>query len=371
MNACDGGVELILDEDGYYKSRINADKCIDCGRCLDICPYNTLPRQIDEVISYVAYSKNREDVINSSSGGIAYEIAKKYIDKGYVVIGAAWSKDFGRVEHISAFDGIDLLKLKKSKYVQSYTYDGFSQIKEAEKVVVFGTPCQIAGLRNLYGEREGLLLVDFDCMGPAGYNLWKKYLSYLDDLDATGIKSLEMRHKKHSWMRYGTLVEFNDGQQYYKDKFHDPFCVLYHLAHTIQYPCLNECKYKDSSMADLRIGDAWNHVSGFTKSEIHDGLSLVTPLTEKGKSALTSISDEIVLKEVKRTDNISLKITSDSRIVECLRNEESNIEDAICIYNDVSLMRRLIRILSVVLSSNDFVYLSVKSLKKYVGGLLK
>ena len=35
-----------------------------------------------------------------------------------------------------------------------------------------------------------MILVDFDCMGPAGLGLWEKYLDYLQQINSSGIASL-------------------------------------------------------------------------------------------------------------------------------------------------------------------------------------
>jgi len=361
---CPGGANLRLDKDGYYKSQVNENECADCGKCLSICPYHSSPVEIKLSPSFVAYCKKREDVLASTSGGIAHEIASRYLELGYTIIGAAWSEDYKRVEHILVNDRAGLEQLRKSKNVQSYTPDAFSKIKSLEKVVVFGTPCQIAGLRNLYGNREGMLLIDFDCMGPAGLGLWDKYVQYVNKLNTSGIKKLEMRYKKKSWMMYGIYIGYEDKKEYFQDKFHDPFCILYNVARTIQNTCLEDCKFLNASMADLRIGDAWNYADDFGRQQVRDGLSLLTSQTERGNEVLNRISEKVVMMETVRVPNKKTSASYNAAIWESIRNPKDTIINALNIYNSVDIKTKLLRKVSYLLSANDTVYLFIKKMLK-------
>lgn len=354
-----GGVKLCLDINGYYKRKVNEDKCTHCGKCISICPCmsesKTVPKE-----SFAGSSTSAGDARKSSSGGAGYSIAKVYMEKGYTIIGAAWSEDFKRVEHIVVDSVSDLERLRKSKYIQSYTTDAFRRIKDLEKVVVFGTPCQIAGLRNQYGHRDGMILVDFDCMGPAGINLWDKALGYYNSIDGSGITNVQMRDKKKSWMMYGTRIEFRSGKVYWNDKFHDPFCVLYHFGRTIQDACTKECRFLNASLADVRIGDAWNYTDGFTAGQIKDGLSIITPLTALGRDVLSEISDVLYLKEVVRDTQTMPVTVENERMTECINDPYSTIMDAVEIYNDVGVLKWIGRRMSYTLSANECVYLFIK-----------
>ena len=347
-----GGVSLCLDKNGYYKSCIIEDKCMHCGKCLDICPCKCDPEKVPEA-SFIGYCRSAEDVWKSSSGGIGYAIAKTYHEKGYAIIGASWSSDFRMVEHIIAADDTDLEKLRKSKYVQSYTPEAFSRIKDFDRVVVFGTPCQIAGLRKLYGHRDGLILVDFDCMGPAGLNLWHKAVDYYESIDGSGIKNIRMRDKKKSWMMYGTRVDYESQGLYWKDKFHDPFCILYHFGKTIQDACIKSCQFQNASLADIRIGDAWNDTNGFSREQIRNGLSIATPITERGNEVLNEISGMVNFYDARRRQNKPTSYVRNERIVECLNDPTKSIQDAVSIYNDVGGGERIRRKISYMLSANE------------------
>ena len=362
-NVCSGGggVILCLDNNGYYKRQVNEDKCTHCGKCVEVCPCMS-ELKIVPGASFAGSCISVGDTRKSASGGAGYAIAKAYMKKGYAVIGAAWSEDFKRVEHIIAESASDLERLRKSKYVQSCTVDAFKRIKDFENVVVFGTPCQIAGLRNQYGHRDGMILVDFDCMGPAGLNLWDKALGYYNSIDGSGIEAVRMRDKKKSWMMYGMGIEFRSGRVYWNDKFHDPFCILYNFGRTIQDACTRDCRFLNASLADVRIGDAWNYTDGFTAGQIRDGLSVITPLTTLGSAVLREISDVFHLKEVVRNTQAIPAAVENERLTECINDPDRTIMDAVRIYHDVGVLRRIGRKISYILSANDRVYLLIKRL---------
>ena len=201
-------------------------------------------------------------------------------------------------------------------------------------------------------------------MGPSGLVLWKKYLDYLNKYNTSGIRSLEMRYKKKSWMSYGTQVVYNDGGVYYKDKYHDPFCKLYHFAHLIQNSCYEECRFLNHTEADMRIGDAWGYTDGMSKQAIHDGLSIVTPQTVKGEEVLKQISEFVEGFDTSRKENIVLQVKDNSSLWNCIRNSEKNISDAESVYDSVGFLQKFYRKLSYLISVNDDIYILVKRVLK-------
>ncbi len=116
----------------------------------------------------------------SSSGGVFYGIASSFLERGYIIYGAAFDENM-EVHHVAVYTKDELFKLMGSKYVQSSTDETFKEIKqkliEGEKILFSGTPCQIAGLKSyLVKNYDNLFTVDFICHGVPSRLLWRKYL---------------------------------------------------------------------------------------------------------------------------------------------------------------------------------------------------
>ncbi len=315
--------------------------------------------------SFVTYPRDFESASDSASGGFAWYLGKEALKNGYKVIGAVW--DFGgekiTVKGAVAENEAELKLQRKSKYVQADFREASKRIPDYDKVMVFGTPCQIAGLRTIYGNREGLVLVDMDCMGPASQTLLDKYVVYLNKKNSSGIKEIYMRHKKKDWMNYGVKVVFHDGSVYYKSKYKDPFCQLFNFAHTIRKSC-NNCMFVNHSAADIRMGDAWDYLEDLPRKAWRYGASLVSVQTEIGRWWLEKLSDEMVLKKVQREMPKVISHPADERILGSIRDEKQTIEDAVRIYKDKPILWKVKNAVSVLLSRNLYVYYICKKIKR-------
>lgn len=141
-------ITMIPDKLGFLYPRVNIEKCTNCGLCEKVCAFNenydksynfTTP----EVIG--ARHKNISEV-NSSRSGAAFIAFSDYIlEKGGVVYGAGFNKDFV-VVHKRAQTKEERNEFKGSKYVQSDLSNIFLQVKQdlisGKKVLFSGTPCQ-------------------------------------------------------------------------------------------------------------------------------------------------------------------------------------------------------------------------------------
>ena len=123
-----------------------------------------------------------------------------------------------------------------------------------------------------------------------------------------------------------------------------------------------ECKFLNASLADVRIGDAWNYTDEFTAGQIKDGLSIITPLTVLGNDVLHEISDIFYLKKVVRDIQTIPAAVRNERLTECINNPDRTIMEAVEIYNDVGVLKQFERRLSYILSANERVYLHIKKM---------
>ena len=83
-----------------------------------------------------------------SSGGVGFEISKILLEQGYKICGVRYNPTLNRAEHYISVSKEELVQSAGSKYIQSYTVDGFRSIDRKEKYLVVGTPCQIDSFRR-------------------------------------------------------------------------------------------------------------------------------------------------------------------------------------------------------------------------------
>lgn len=122
----------------------------------------------------------------SSSGGAFSAFARKILDNGGIVFGAAFDEKL-RCHHIKVDKLEELPPLRGSKYVQSELDGVFLEVKDClkngQQVLFTGTPCQIAGLyAYLHKDYDNLLTLDLACHGTPSNAVFQSYLSKLRTL---------------------------------------------------------------------------------------------------------------------------------------------------------------------------------------------
>lgn len=273
---------MVINDSGFLVPRINHDECLWCGVCNDVCPVlsaNTVAIAGSDVLAVRAKSTGIR--LASSSGGVAASLAFSWLREGYCFIGAVWGDEFKTVEHRVCAQPIEVLETMGSKYVQSLTTSAVKAFIEGpyKKGIFIGTPCQVAGMRNLLGlvgqVEKDCLLIDFFCHGVPSYKLWDKYVNYLSK-QVGAIIHLEQRFKTVDWHKFNTRVIGSRGI-YLKSFTQDFFFNFYLANYALRQPCYS-CPFVSRSAADIRIGDFWGEKFN---SDIL-GVSIVIPLTDKG-----------------------------------------------------------------------------------------
>lgn len=286
-------INIKRNKSGFLKAVIDHSKCVECGLCKKVCPYNnTNGIEIDKNNHKLFMLKSNEESVlkKSSSGGAGYEISRYLCSEGYDVIGCSYNKESKEAEHklIKAKNIDDLHIFQGSKYIQSNITQAIrDEMLSCEKAVVFGTPCQISGidkLLKLKRKRDNFILIDLICHGVPSRNLWKKYLKEGSKKYEYGTTpEVEFRDKSKGWRSKNIKVYDKNNTYSYPDN-KDLFYRFFELGHSYGDFCF-ECRYRTSSAADIRIGDYW----GPRYKKDKDGVSMVIALSNKGVDLLTNM----------------------------------------------------------------------------------
>lgn len=309
-------ISIRLNKDGFYEPHIeDMDKCVDCGHCVDVCSFLHDNCALEEKprACYAAWSKEYVVRRKCSSGGVGFEIGRNLIEQGYKVCGVRYNAEDGRAEHYIAATVHELIPSIGSKYIQSYTLDGFKSINRKEKYLVTGTPCQIDSFRRYIRRlriEDNFVLLDFFCHGVPSMLMWQKYVENVEK--QTGKTTYaSWRNKFTGWHDSWTMaIDGTDKGE--KVNWHDSYNVLMRVKKSfynsrymqgdlfyafflgnscLGRACYDKCKYKKAaSSADIRIGDCW----GKAYENDDDGVSSVLVFTEKGERLLRNLNCEFI-----------------------------------------------------------------------------
>ncbi|MBO5263057.1 MAG: Coenzyme F420 hydrogenase/dehydrogenase, beta subunit C-terminal domain [Bacteroidaceae bacterium] len=307
-------IEISLNKNGFYEPRITEpEKCTNCGLCTDVCAFShkelALEKEKTQIKSWGGWSNDERVQRKCSSGGIGFEIAKQLIEKEYKLCGCRYNPETNRAEHYIATTPEEAIPSIGSKYIQSYTVDGFRAINRKEKYLVTGTPCQIDSFRRYikkFRVEDNFVLLDFFCHCVPSMLAWKKYTQMVEN--KTGkITYASWRNKLTGWHdswamaldgektekektenrdSYDKLIEEKKTYYYSRLSQGDIFYNLFLGDYCCNPACAKNCKYKyDQSSADIRIGDFW----GETYKDNDKGVSSIVSFTEKGKHIIESL----------------------------------------------------------------------------------
>ncbi|MBR6537665.1 MAG: polysaccharide pyruvyl transferase family protein [Lachnospiraceae bacterium] len=298
QNVCPtNAIDMVADADGFLFPVIK-ENCTDCGVCGSICSAITGNLNLQEKPRCFAVWAKQRQRESGSSGGVFACLAEQIIDKGGIVFGAAFEKGCRTLKHIGVTSKEELVKIYKSKYVQSEIGDAFTEVKKhlenGVAVLFSGCPCQVDGLKAyLRKDYENLYTVDILCHGvpsPLAYN------RFLDEVaQGREIVSADFRDKKYGW---GTLINvtFSDNTVHY-DHYNGNYFKAFLSGMSMRESCLH-CKYaQPTRVGDITLGDFWG--VGNYKEDWNDnkGTSLVLCNSEKGINLLEEVSCVIERKE--------------------------------------------------------------------------
>lgn len=291
-------ISMFADDEGFLVPQINKELCINCGLCVNHCPM--LSDEKKEVMPhvYAAKNKNKEVLLDSTSGGIFDALARIILEKNGTVFGCAWSESLV-AEHIEISNVNDLEKLHGSKYVQSDTKNTYTRVKnlllQNQYVLYSGTSCQIAGLKSFLNEDfEKLFTIDIICHGVPSPILFKKYKKWLSIKMGSPIIFYDFRSKeKNAWgLTYKAKTKTKTKTKYLT-AYLDPYYAAFLKGETYR-ECCYKCKYSNKNKpSDITLGDFWGIENQHPEFFDDKGVSIAIVNTNKGHIVFDSIKENI------------------------------------------------------------------------------
>ena len=301
----------------------NQELCLDCKKCLRVCPENNPLELREQKTNYIAQSKNIDLLSGGTSGGIASTLAVKFIKNGGIVYGASFTNDMS-LKHIRCVSIEDCDKIKGSKYVQSDISDVYISIKKdienKLKILFIGTPCQCAAIKKVFNYPD-LYCCDFICNGVGSPIIFKKHIDYLENKFSCKINNYIFRPKDSKYLEpYEKFIDTNKNIYKVKGPW-KKWGTLYYQGLVIREKCFN-CSYTN----EKRIGDI---TFSDIPSELIAELSLKLPYSiKKYGASLISVNSNTGYKLLELIEDEISVVETNTKIKDYNRHINHNIEDS-------------------------------------------
>lgn len=290
-------VSLSLSDKGFWLPSVDSGRCTGCNLCDKVCGFNDDKIAMQDAPQnsvYAMWLKDADKLKSAASGGAGTAIAELLVSQGWGAVGVTYDAKTDTARHVKVTSVDALRTIANSKYLQSYSVDGFDGLFDGGKYVVFGAPCQIDSLRRmirLKQAQERFILVDFFCHGVPSYLLWFAYLKH----KLSGQEKLldaRFRDKKNGWHIYTLALTTTCRTIFSTATGGDWFFQLFLGRCVMNQPCY-QCKYRGvlASAADIRIGDFW----GNRYADNNSGVSRVVGLTRAGDAVIGELAGQVEL----------------------------------------------------------------------------
>ena len=285
-----------------FYPRIDAGRCIECGKCVTVCPSADVDGMPTEgkrtfvkdppIASYAAFAKDFETRWNSTSGGVICAIVKKLLSEGtyrraYVVSYDRFDGIQAELKSIDAAAKMDAAA--KSKYIPVSVAAIVGDIRNGgiSGSIVVCTPCQLKAIRAALAQcgepEDDILFVGLFCERMFNYNIYGYYEKEYGAFD-----KLYFREKEpDGWPGHTTIVK--DGVRTKIDRK-----VRMSLKKVYPVKRCDYCSDKLNVDADISVGDCY--VKGFGTPDGRGGVSSVVVRTEKGNRALFLCKDVLEMR---------------------------------------------------------------------------
>ena len=293
-------ISVGTDANGFIRPAIDESRCIECNRCVKVCPANN-PLSLNPPLSvYAGQLSSKEASMRSTSGGLFQALAHYVLALGGVVCAARQEAD-NSLHHVIAHNEDELHRCLKSKYYQSSVDFCFREIKtllrNGTKVLFCGTPCQVAGLLSFLGkDTDGLFTCDLVCHGTPSKKVVDRYIADKEKEFHSKLTEIQFRDKTHGWAAMRMSMAFENGKRYSETAGRDNFYFGFFHGLYYRQSCY-ACRFASSDrIGDITLGDFWGIEQTESELDPQKGISLVVVNTEKGRDMLAEIEDTVVLE---------------------------------------------------------------------------
>lgn len=301
-------ISMFKNNEGFYYPKLNKKICVNCGLCEKVCPEMGKPLGQKPIEIYAIQHKNKDILKESSSGGAFRLLADEIIKDGGCVVGCIWDENYQPILAIAnTFE--ELLPMQGSKYLSSNTLNIYTQVKERlknrQKVLFTGAPCQCAGLIKYLGKNyENLLTADFLCHGMPSQEIFNQYLNTIEsklklskNKSSRKITSYKFRDKsKKGWGHTSSYTWLYNNKEYKKYSIGsiDEYDYGFLKGYFNRYSCYS-CNFRGKNrFTDFTFCDYWGIQNYHSEFIYNKGVSALSVNTLKSKVFFEKIKEKAI-----------------------------------------------------------------------------
>lgn len=310
-------IQMKDDSLGQKQPSVDRQSCVNCGICREVCPtfQGVSADGTDIKSAYISVNINEDMLKKSASGGISATLAYRWILNGGYVCGAsgivpqALHERF-HVEHILIHSIEDIEKIQGSKYVQSDITKVFPQIesllKQGNKVLFFGTSCQVAGMKSyLRKHYDNLVSCDLICHGVIGSRMFDDYLKHIEHQEGNQLIDVSFRTKEKTapYTFTFTFTFTDENNNIYRkmlDKNKSSYYRMFLGCIGYRKSCY-ECRFASvDKPSDITLGDYYEAKDDYPelfepgKLDMQKGISSVIVHNKAGMNLFGECNEEIL-----------------------------------------------------------------------------
>lgn len=319
-------IVMRANEEGFLYPVVDIALCKECNKCYTICPIsenNTSERHKSFAV-YACQAKDEQLLIEATAGGLFPVLARKIIQMGGSVYGAAYNEHM-KVVHQRAVDMADVARFNGSKYVQSDISPVLESVRadlvSGCKVLFSGTPCQIDALKLFCNDicSDNLYTVDVVCYGVPSPGVFASYLSSLEEKYNAKIYDYRFRDKHSNGWSHTTVVKMRgaqgskrvvEGENYQCFPYYRMFArrdCFRTSCYTCSYTKLNRC-------SDITTGNFWGIEKISSKFDTYLGVSMALINTKNGNDLFFSVMSEMICEQ----RSIDEAVAANDALVKCV-----------------------------------------------------